>query len=298
MIGHESAHGSMTISAFARATGLSPKALRLYAESGLLLPAHVDPLSGYRYYRPDQVLRARRIGLLRRAGMPVARIGVVLGPTSPAAPAGTAEGMTEQSTAEAGAVAVTALMEWWREQEAVVAERRGLVDYLRASLLETAAPEHHVRARTVPDRLLATSTAHVTQADLVPTMQRRRELLRAHLDDSGATRGVEWWVIYHGAVTPDDDGPIEVCVPYEGTPLPARDVALPVERAHREACTPLPAVQCHYPQILHAFDAVERWVARHGTPIGPAREVYPVEWDERPGAGLVVEIVQAFEPDP
>jgi hypothetical protein len=30
---------------------------------------------------------------------------------------------------------------------------------------------------------------------------------------------------------------------------------------------------------------------------GPPREVYPVEWDDRPGAGPVVEIVQPFEPD-
>ncbi|MGP3915848.1 MerR family DNA-binding transcriptional regulator [Nonomuraea sp. 10N515B] len=41
----------LTIGAFARAARLSPKALRLYDELGLLRPAAVDGGSGYRFYR-------------------------------------------------------------------------------------------------------------------------------------------------------------------------------------------------------------------------------------------------------
>nr|WP_205864216.1 MerR family transcriptional regulator [Planosporangium mesophilum] len=67
----------LTIGAFARACRLSPKALRLYDELGLLPPAHVDPASGYRYYEPGQLERARLVAWLRRLGMPLARIRVV-----------------------------------------------------------------------------------------------------------------------------------------------------------------------------------------------------------------------------
>ena len=67
----------LTIGAFARASRLSPKALRLYDSLGLLMPAHVDEVSGYRFYRPDQLERARLVAWLRRLGMPLARIGVV-----------------------------------------------------------------------------------------------------------------------------------------------------------------------------------------------------------------------------
>ena len=67
----------LTIGAFARVTRLSPKALRLYDELGLLRPALVDGESGYRYYDPAQVERARLIAWLRRLGMPLARIGRV-----------------------------------------------------------------------------------------------------------------------------------------------------------------------------------------------------------------------------
>jgi serine/threonine protein phosphatase PrpC len=66
--------GSLTIGAFARAARLSPKALRLYDELGLLRPARVDPVTGYRLYEPTQLGRARLVAWLRRLGMPLARI--------------------------------------------------------------------------------------------------------------------------------------------------------------------------------------------------------------------------------
>jgi len=69
----------LTIGAFARAARLSPKALRLYDELGLLPPAAVDGESGYRFYHPDQLARARLIAWLRRLGMPLARIRRVVG---------------------------------------------------------------------------------------------------------------------------------------------------------------------------------------------------------------------------
>ena len=67
----------LTIGAFARASRLSPKALRLYDELGLLRPAEVDPASGYRFYAPAQLERARLVAWLRALGMPLARIRMV-----------------------------------------------------------------------------------------------------------------------------------------------------------------------------------------------------------------------------
>lgn len=77
----------LTIGAFARACRLSPKALRLYDELGLLTPERVDPHSGYRRYAPAQLERARLVAWLRRLGMPLARIREVcaLAPNAAAA---------------------------------------------------------------------------------------------------------------------------------------------------------------------------------------------------------------------
>jgi DNA-binding transcriptional MerR regulator len=61
----------LSIGQFARAAGLSPRALRIYAESGLLPPAAVDGATGYRWYRPSQLHRAELIRLGRAAQMPL-----------------------------------------------------------------------------------------------------------------------------------------------------------------------------------------------------------------------------------
>ncbi len=69
----------MTSGAFAQASGLSRKALRLYDELGLLHPARVDPETLYRFYDPGQLEQARLVAWLRRLGMPLAVIRSVSG---------------------------------------------------------------------------------------------------------------------------------------------------------------------------------------------------------------------------
>lgn len=50
----------ISIGEFARRSRLSPKALRLYDELGLLPPARVDDSSGYRFYEVNQLKELRR----------------------------------------------------------------------------------------------------------------------------------------------------------------------------------------------------------------------------------------------
>jgi protein phosphatase len=78
-------HPLLSIGDFARATGLTHKALRLYDDLGLLPPAEVDPFSGHRRYSPAQVEQARLVATLRLVGMPLVRIRSVLGCTPAAA---------------------------------------------------------------------------------------------------------------------------------------------------------------------------------------------------------------------
>ncbi|WP_028925483.1 MerR family transcriptional regulator [Pseudonocardia acaciae] len=102
--------GLLTIGAFARASRLSPKALRRYDELGLLRPAHVDPHNGYRRYAPEQVEHARLVAWLRRLGMPLARIKVVC--------------------ALPPARAADEVAAYWREVEADTEARRELAEFL------------------------------------------------------------------------------------------------------------------------------------------------------------------------
>ncbi|MBT2452822.1 MerR family transcriptional regulator [Streptomyces sp. ISL-43] len=66
------------IGEMARASGLSVSALRFYDGAGVLVPAWVDPVTGYRWYGPEQLEEAGLLARLRRAGMPLADIRLVL----------------------------------------------------------------------------------------------------------------------------------------------------------------------------------------------------------------------------
>ncbi len=103
-------HMAMTIGEFARASALTPKALRLYDQLGLLRPAAVDEVNGYRYYEPDQLDRARLVARLRLVGMSLERIRTV------------ADLPVEARSSE--------LLSYWRQVEADHASRRAQVAVL------------------------------------------------------------------------------------------------------------------------------------------------------------------------
>jgi PPM family protein phosphatase len=116
----------MTSGQFARTSRLSRKALRLYDELGLLRPASVDPVTGYRLYAPAQLEQARLVAWLRRLGMPLARIRAI----------------SSLPAAQAGAE----LAAYWDQVEAEVSARRELATFLMAYLsgrdtaMETTGP--------------------------------------------------------------------------------------------------------------------------------------------------------------
>ncbi|MFC4564607.1 MerR family transcriptional regulator [Nocardiopsis mangrovi] len=62
---------TLTAGEFQMLTGLSAKALRLYAERGILAPASVDAGSGYRLYAHSQIQHGATVALLRRARVPL-----------------------------------------------------------------------------------------------------------------------------------------------------------------------------------------------------------------------------------
>ena len=100
----------MSSGEFARASGLTRKALRLYDELGLLTPARVDPQSGYRFYAPAQLEQARLVAWLRRLGMPLASIRAM--------------------GALSAAAAAVELAAYWERVELETASRRELASFL------------------------------------------------------------------------------------------------------------------------------------------------------------------------
>jgi DNA-binding transcriptional MerR regulator/effector-binding domain-containing protein len=226
----------MPIGEFAAASRLSQKALRLYGEKGLLPPSWVDPDSGYRYYGVEQLHAATLIALLRRGGMSLAEIRAFLREPS-----------------------VERLEEYERRAVDEFADRRRVLLYAKRLLKEE--PMYDVLTRRVDEQAYVSRTKRVLVPELEPfIVESFRELGR----DRAAQPG---FVLYHGPVNAEEDGPVEVCVPHD-----AGDRHL---AAGEIAFTEISGEQCRFPEILGAYEAVYRWAKENGREAcGPAREIY------------------------
>jgi DNA-binding transcriptional MerR regulator len=68
----------LKIGDFSALAQVSIKTLRFYDQMGLLLPAHIDSATGYRYYSAEQLSRLHRILALRDFGFTLEQIGQAL----------------------------------------------------------------------------------------------------------------------------------------------------------------------------------------------------------------------------
>ncbi|MED4534167.1 MerR family transcriptional regulator [Metabacillus fastidiosus] len=68
----------LLIKEFSQLTGLSRKALYLYEQHNILNPAFIHPDNDYRYYDQNQLLAAKRIRLLKQAGLTLDEIREVI----------------------------------------------------------------------------------------------------------------------------------------------------------------------------------------------------------------------------
>ena len=64
----------LKIGDFSRLARVTVKTLRFYDNVGLFRPAFVEPRSGYRFYRANQLLALRHVRLLRELGCSVAEV--------------------------------------------------------------------------------------------------------------------------------------------------------------------------------------------------------------------------------
>ncbi|GAA3205087.1 MerR family transcriptional regulator [Nonomuraea helvata] len=250
----------VSIGEFARMSRLSPKALRLYDELGLLVPARVDPDTGYRWYAATQLDQARMVAALRRIRVPLARIRDILA-------------MDAASAAEE-------IRTYWAGTEAEHAARRELVGHLVDRLHGEKSAMYEVTVRDLPARSLLSVVRRVHQDELVPM---GRELFIHRLRRGGVPRieGVAGapFMIYHGEVSGDSDGPVEWCWPVpddQADAIAARfpDLTLRTEPAHQEACVhpETPAQWVGGTQAELAIEALAAWASqRQRQPSGGIR---------------------------
>lgn len=251
----------LSISVFARRSRLSMKALRLYDRLGLLRPARVEPDTGYRRYRESQLPTARLVAMLRRLDMPLEQVAAIVAAPRP-------------QSAEL-------LAAYWDAVERKIAFQREIAAHIRSTLLddnEGRFAMYEIREREVPEQVVLTEQRHVSVEELPVWLGEAMPRLGQAALNQGIMAG-PMFVVYHGEVNEDSDGPVEVCVPIASAAGAPAGTATRHEPAHREAYARLTQAQVAFPQILSAYDAVAHWISANGRDAaGPPREVYFADW--------------------
>ncbi|MCB1000270.1 MAG: MerR family transcriptional regulator [Acidimicrobiales bacterium] len=245
----------LRIGPFSRASSLSVKALRAYHEQGLLVPALVDPDTGYRVYGAEQLFDAAVLRRLRDLDVPLRQVHEVLSARDPA--------VTERVLAEHARIMQSRLADTLR----IIAElQRGL-----------DAPSVHtpVHVRVVPAEHALVVRSQVRVDDFGDFLGEAFERLfavaaRHGIRPTGAPGG-----LYPQQI--DDDG-VEQATAF--VPID-RAVAIddPVVALGEVPAGPV-AVAVHvgtYDDVGDTYRLLGRWVAMHTTPAGrPVCERYLV----------------------
>jgi DNA-binding transcriptional MerR regulator len=241
---NDARHDLLTIGTFGRAAQLSIKALRLYAQLGLLEPSYIDPESGYRYYHHDQLRAARLIRMMRQMDMPLATIQRVL--------------------AAAPAEAEVLIQAYWQSVELRIVQARrlvhDLVQYLRQE--ETMALEVH--ARTIAAQPIVSMTKRWTVEQLYREFWPNLKTLYAVVAAQGGIVAGFPFGIFHGAVNEEEDGPYELCVPVQHVLTTEGEISSRELAGSQVASVVLDGEEARYPASLAGYDAVYDWIEQHG----------------------------------
>jgi DNA-binding transcriptional MerR regulator len=240
----------ISIGEFARLSRLSPKALRLYDDLGLLPPARVDPDSGYRWYETGQLERARLVASLRQIGLPLAQI----------------KGIVDLPAKEAA----DEIARYWAAAESDHDARRELANHLVDRLNGKKSAVFEVAVREIPARRVLCLQRNVAdQAGVVALGKECIALFRdkAVLSLEGIAGSA--FLIYHGEVSEDSDGPVEWCRPVPDDQADRIAATFPglelrTEPAHREAFVHLGTAQLTAAQWQLVSETLHAWGADHG----------------------------------
>jgi DNA-binding transcriptional MerR regulator len=235
----------LTIGEFSKMTYLSVKALRHYHEVGLLEPAEIDPSSGYRHYRADQVATAQAIRRFRDLDMPLEQVRAVL----------QAPDLTTRNQA---------ILDHLASMQEQLERTQHTVASLQALLSSPTAPQP-VTYRTLPATPVLARRAEVTFDAAGGWLADALGELHSALDDAGRPAAGPDGALYSDAFFTEGIGETVAYVPVADS----GDLALPATRV---------AVMVHqgpFDDLDQTYGALGTVVAELGLGIdGPIREIY------------------------
>jgi DNA-binding transcriptional MerR regulator len=251
--------GWMGISEFARQSRLSPKALRLYDELGLLPPARVDPDTGYRWYSAEQLEGAGLVASLRQLGVPLAQIKVLL--------------------SLGASAAAERIWEYWAAAETEHSGRRELAGYLVDHLNGKEPLMYEVSVRDVPARSMVCLLRHMHTDELMASFRELMGRMRPVAPPGAGDPVTAPFIIFHAEVSEDSDGPAEICWPVpedKAAEIAAGfpDLTLRSEAAHQEAFVGIGQLRLNSAHARPAIEGLYHWAGEHRRePSGGVRQI-------------------------
>ena len=233
----------MPIGMFSRASLLSIKALRSYHEQGILIPAVVDPQTGYRSYHPGQLSDASVLSRLRGLDLPLRQVKEILVRRDPA--------ITGKILADHQKRMVDRL----EETERIVQ------DLQRAIELPAEQTPVHVRALEHHYALAVTGT--VRSSDFASFLGSAYGLLYSAVSELGFAASGEGVALYRPVIHDDEAEPVTAYIPVrEPMDIPQPDRGLQV----LEIPTQTMAVIVHrgpYETVGETYAQLGAWVAHN-----------------------------------
>jgi effector-binding domain-containing protein len=149
-----------------------------------------------------------------------------------------------------------------------------------------------VNIKEIPTQQIASISRRQTVDGLSRVIQKDCDTLFTLVGEQGATVTGAPFGIYHGAVSEQEDGPMETCVPVDGKVTGKDDVEVRQLTGGNAACVTIYGEQCRYPELLSAYDAAADWIQKNGYETAePPREI----WYTEPGPEAKWEIVWLFK---
>jgi DNA-binding transcriptional MerR regulator len=242
----------VSIGDFSRMTHLTVKTLRHYHDVGLLSPAAIDQINGYRYYAKSQVPLAQVIRRFRALDMPVEEVRAILATTDP-----------DQRSKQI-ATHLERLEQQLRATNAAVASLRALIERPEAQL--------PIERRAVPQTAALAISERIAVTDVTAWMLAAYTELHAALDAQRVNASGPAGALWSLEVFSDGEGDATVFVPI------ARDVS-PAGRAQPLVVPAAElAITVHHgahTDIDRTYGALGMHVAEHEVGVeGPVREYY------------------------
>jgi DNA-binding transcriptional MerR regulator len=255
------ADGLLPIGAFSRASFLSIKSLRAYHEAGILVPARVDPTTGYRTYHASQLIDAAVIARLRLLDLPLEQVRQVVQARDPD---------------------VTARV--LADHEATMKRRLADVERIVSELhdgLQQPAAHTPVHVRDEPHAHTLAVRGRVNEANFAQFLGDAYARLAGAADRLSVEPIGPSGALYPPEITDDGDDDVEAYIPL------ARPVSLASSVdgvVNSEVPAARVAVLVHaggYESIGDTYRSLGTWVAQHAEPLPiPVREVYVVSYGE------------------